>query len=186
LSRNHTKTTTTTTTKTTTTTTTTTTTATNYDNDDNPMLFTRKYATSDDMHLSDDALGAITHLLCCIPARNQEVWITKKEMKDRLIHCGVANSLEQMDVDEAMRKFQGMQLLDRRKYKTQIYFRPNTFFKGSPKDERTELHPMLPAKNYFKKKKKSMQWKQLAVINKDLNRVHRVREGVRNGDILGK
>ena len=99
------------------------------------------------MHLSDDALRAITFLLGCIPARNQEVCITKKEMTDHLICCGDATSLEQMDVDEAMRKLQGIQLLDRPKYKIQIYFRPNTFFKGSPKDERTELYPMLPAKN---------------------------------------
>ena len=68
------------------------------------MLYSKSYARVEDMSLPKHTLVAILSLNECVPESHGVIWTTKKEMTRRLIHCGVHNSLETIDVADTIQK----------------------------------------------------------------------------------
>ena len=145
------------------------------------MVYTKVYATVEDVHLSKDALKAILLLSDTLPDKNAEVWITKTEMVERLVHCGADSFLEPTDVADAMEKFRSAYSYDKRKFNGISYFRQAIYFQGSPVDQRRTSPPILPKKNYFLKK--SSNKAHLKLLRDDLNRVHKYREAVQRREM---
>lgn len=146
------------------------------------MVCTKRYAVADDLHLQKDALIAILSLNECLPPRNGEVWVTTREMTQRLIHCGVDPSLEQIFVNEAIAKYNRGGRLEKRGYKHTHYFRSSVFDLGSPKDQRDGREPpILPQKNYLKQNPTAEA--MLEVLNAEVRRVRDIKDGIKKGEI---
>ena len=147
------------------------------------MLITKQYASADDLHLRKSALLAILSLNESLPDRNGEVWVTLGEFTDRLVHCGVHVSLDSLAVREAAQKHNRNRRLDRRTWKDGgVYFRPSTYTRGSPLDQREgKRPPILPRRNLFKKMPEAAN--DLNILNVDLLRVKKLRDGIKNGTI---
>mmetsp|Transcript_12688 Transcript_12688/g.27557 ORF Transcript_12688/g.27557 Transcript_12688/m.27557 type:complete len:533 (-) Transcript_12688:47-1645(-) len=111
----------------------------------------------------------------------EKIWVTTKEMTERLIHCGVDPSLETMDVANAIKKHNRGGRMNRNRYVHESYFRHGIFDQGMPKDQRIGQPLPMPTKNYFKKNPSAKGL--LKIVNKDLKEVHKVREGVQMGEI---
>ncbi len=111
---------------------------------------TIEYATPDDMHLSAASLEAIILLNESIPEEYGKLWVTQQEMMARLIHCGFDVTLEKMQVDEAIRRRNPSNRLDKRKYSNQSYFRHSIYGRGSPKDRESDdlAESIMPGKNF--------------------------------------
>ena len=147
------------------------------------MTIVKTYATEDDLRLQKDALLAIISLNEILPRVNKNVWVTRNEMTNRLIYCGVSLYLQDMDVADAISKCNRDGRLERRRYKGGAYFRPSIFNEGSPKDQREgRTPPMNPKKNFFKKA--SLAKGLVQVLDKDLERLKQIRDGIVNGDII--
>ena len=66
------------------------------------MVYSKTFARADDMSLPKHILVAVLSLNECVPESHGEIWVTKKEIAQRLIHCGVHNSLEAIVVADAI------------------------------------------------------------------------------------
>jgi hypothetical protein len=145
------------------------------------MVWRVTYATVDDLHLEGRSYMAALSLNECLPEKNGEIWVTPKEMADRLVHGGVDPALEPIDITEALKQFNKGGRLSKRSWKHSNYYRPGNYDKGSPKDQRYEPPAILPGKNYLAKNKSSKG--MIKELNKDIKRLGNIRNGIEKGEI---
>ena len=80
------------------------------------MVYCITYARANDLSLQKNTLVAILSLNECLPDSHGKIWVTTKEMTERLIHCGVDPSLETMDVANAIKKHNRGGRMNRNRY----------------------------------------------------------------------
>ena len=135
------------------------------------------------MSLPKHTLVAILSLNECVPESHGVIWTTKKEMTQRLIHCGVHNSLETIDVADAIQKHNQGGRINKNRWKDyDTYFRPGMYFLGgTPKDQREGQSLSMPPKNYFKMKVSAKGL--LKIVNEALKQVYKSEKEFESGTL---
>jgi len=148
------------------------------------MLTIKNYATDDDLKLLKCGLVSILSLNDCLPQLIGKIWVTKKEIAERLIHCGVDSSLDMMQLDTLVANYNNGGHLDKRKFNHKTYFRHSIYDTGSPKDQHEGVRNIMPPKNYFKRLLSAKGI--LKVLNNKLKQVHAVKDSIKKGEISSK
>ena len=90
--------------------------------------------------LSSEIRKLLLGLNTIIPRENVNVWITVEEMRDRLVFCGVDDSLTSDTLSSALRYSNKLGVIERRVYLDVCYFRPALCASnpGAPLDQRVK------------------------------------------------
>ena len=106
------------------------------------------------MSLTKHILVAVFSLNKCVPEIHGVTWTMKKEITQHIINCGVHNSLEAIDVADAIQKYNQGGRINKNQWKDHdTYFRPGMYFsRGVPKDQREQQKTCHATKELFQNK----------------------------------
>jgi len=146
------------------------------------MLTRKKYTTDDDLKLSNCGLVSILSFNDCLPQLIGKIWVTKKEIAERLIHCSVDRLFDMMQLDTAVANYtmEGGLTSGSLIMRHTSGFWHSIYDRGSPKDQREGARNMSP-KNYFIRLPSAKGI--LKVLNDDLKQVCAVKDGIKRGKI---
>ena len=117
----------------------------------------------------------------CLPQLIGKIWVTKKEIAERLIYCGVDSSLDMMQLDTVVANYNYGGRLDKHKFNHDTYFRQIIYDTGLSKDQQEGARNIMQPKNYFKRLPSSKG--MLKVLSNTLKQVRAIKDGIKKGEI---